>query len=185
MKAIHTLLILFLLGSVVFSQTPVDKGSILAGGSISMTADSEGDRDMSTRFSFAPVGYFFVMNNLGVGGTIQVSRYAQGDNHSTITFLIGPGARFYIKAGKLLPFVAASLSYGITFWDYGYADGSDGCFQVSAGGGLDFFVAQNVAVEPTVNLTFESYSPDRGDSEFSTRFTIGVGIAGFITSLQD
>ena len=183
MKTLSTLVVLFLLCSISFGQTPVDKGSILAGGSISITADSEGDADMSTRISFAPVGYFFVMNNLGVGGTIQLSRWAQDDN-SSFTFLIGPGARFYFRAGKLFPFVAASLSYGITSYDYGYTDGSEGCFQLSAGGGMDFFVSQNVAVEPTANLTFENYSPDRGDSVSSVRFTVGVGIAGFITSLK-
>jgi len=184
MKTLSTIVILMLLCSFSFGQTPVDKGSILAGGSISITADSEGDADMSTRISFAPVGYFFIMNNLGVGGTIQLSRYAQGDDYSTFTFLIGPGARFYFKAGKLFPFVAANLSYGITSYDYGYTDGSTGCFQITAGGGMDFFVSQNVAVEPTANLTFESFSPDRGDSVNSVRFTIGVGISGFITSLQ-
>ena len=100
-----------------------------------MSADSEGDRDMSTRFSFAPVGYFFVMNNLGVGGTVQFSRYAQSD-YSSITFLIGPGARFYFRAGKLYPFVNASLSYGFSSWGDDNFDADDSCIQFTAGGGL-------------------------------------------------
>ena len=184
MKTVHVLLVLFLLCATAFSQkaeektTPLDKGTIQVGGGIVMSSTATEDQDdIASQIMIMPQGYYFIIDHLAVGGHIQLSRYSRGNSAST-TFGIGPAAKYYFKAGKFYPFVGGGLSYNRTSWKNDDDASSD--IDMSVFGGMDFFLAENVAVEPYANLNFNSSKYGDWDSIFSTRFEIGVIFSAFI-----
>jgi len=184
MRTVNVLLIVFLICDTAISQkaeeksTPLDKGTIQVGGGIMISSTATEDQDdAANRISIMPQGYYFVINHLAVGGHIQLSRYSRGD-YSSFTFGIGPAAKYYFKAGKFFPFVGGGLSYNRTSWES--SDDAQSDINMSVFGGMDFFLAENVAVEPYTSLTFNSYSYGDNDSIFSTKFEIGVVFSAFI-----
>ena len=184
MKTVNALLIVFLFFAVSFSQkaeeksTPLDRGTIQVGGGIMISNTATEDQDdIANQITIMPQGYYFIIDYLAIGGRIQLSRYSQGDNAST-TFAIGPAAKYFFKAGKFFPFVGGGLSYDRTSWKNW--DDSRSNINMSVFGGMDFFLAENVAVEPYANLTFNSYTYGDRDSIFSTEFEIGVVFSAFI-----
>jgi hypothetical protein len=98
-----------------FAQTTyaTDKGSVMIGGTFSFL--SQGYEDLDTRYTvyeLMPSALYFILPDLGVGGTFVWRHASSWDDDITIVGFGPKIAHYFGNPNKAtVPFVAASLSY--------------------------------------------------------------------------
>lgn len=168
-----------LLGGLFSANAQTDRGSVMAGGSMSLHIPTgDGDDIRQSSFSFSPTLGFFVVDNLaiGIGLPISVSRYQDDrqrytSRNSSVAF--APFGRYYFGAANIKPFLEAR--FGIEHFktvQTGRADYTDQALFVGFGGGVAFFLNEHVALEP--KLSYDAYSRDNTNSAFN--FNVGFQV---------
>jgi hypothetical protein len=112
--------------------SPIDRGSMIIGGTASLSRQHENESDATATLVLAqPTTLVFIAPRLALGGTITVGYSSFMGGHTT-TYGVGPSARYYFgdPAGKLFPFLSASV---LPQWDRQHINESD----ASAGEPLD------------------------------------------------
>jgi hypothetical protein len=113
------LVVAFLLPVALSAQTPtspIAKGSMLVGGSASLSlVDDDGGSDAVLSVSVLPNVLFFAANRFAIGGQLGLT-YSSSDDFSATGWALGPAFRYFIAepSAKTLPFVGASFTIGRT-----------------------------------------------------------------------
>ncbi len=134
-KTIFALLLALSLGTIAQAQL-VDKGTVMAGGSLELTT-----KNKDNVFIINPMlGYFFA-DNAALGASLSYSSITKLN-----TFSVGPFARYYFNFGLF-------AHTGINFSHVESAERKND-FDFVFGLGYAAFLNDNVALEPlfTVNL---------------------------------
>ncbi len=87
---------LAVLSSIAFAQdSPIDKGSVMAGGGFSYTNYVDNDYSVIT---FDPSFNYFVTPGFSMGAALMFSRQSNGSTYSA--YGIGPSFKYYIDVTK-------------------------------------------------------------------------------------
>lgn len=181
MKIKILVIIVLLFVSSSFAQVHIQKGSLNIAGSMSYSvmSNDELDDDVCT-LHIKPQAYYLLTNNIALGGTLGYRRTSCGDQVSN-AIILGPGVKVFFRTGNVYPFVALAYDYIRTTADDTKLTDTD----LNIRGGIDFFIAKNVAIEPYVQYTIKKHNHTNEvhgiDSDSDAKiFVIGVGISTFI-----
>ena len=200
------LLLTQLLFECLTAQSPLDKGNYIISGSVSYKSmkkaisaeeameDEEsgsgllekGDLIKKTQLVFVPGVYYFIINNLAIGGSFIYRNYKSDlCMHYTI---IGysPGLKSYFMLGDFIPF--GSVNYLVeSRIDYNkdWFDNPDERKSESNGMmvtiGFDHFLSKNVALQAFVNFQTLNWRYKRSnDTRVKNAISFGVGIEMFV-----
>ena len=168
-------LLLLLLSTIVFGQ--LDQGKFFIQGSSSIgfshekaTYTSGGTSTESYKlahFGFSPKAGYFVMDNLPIGLSINISTYkttgisSSYENQSN-KFTIGPFARYYfLPQDKLKPMVEIAAGFGNSkdkSSGSGYnSESKSGIFEFSIGAGASCFVTDHIAFDMLIDYHINKY----------------------------
>ncbi|NQS99431.1 MAG: outer membrane beta-barrel protein [candidate division Zixibacteria bacterium] len=185
-------LLLFLLTTITAlgQDSPISKGAMLIGGSVSFASMSgdlyEDDGDKATQFQFSPTYYYFVTKGFACGAKFAYLSQSKGDWSSSI-LSIGPALGYFIDTGneKIYPY----LGVAYTFDSSKDEDSSEGGYEYKATGshlifglGAAFMLSDHLAVIPEIAYNLVTLEPDETDAESydGNIFMISIGLAGFL-----
>jgi len=146
-----------------------DKGGLVFMGTAAFSTTS-GDGSV-TVFNLSPRAYYFVADQVGVGGELGFITASSGGSSSTsVTF--GPDAVYFFKTSsdELLPFAGLGL-----FLSHHSNGKSTTGFTFSLHGGLAYLLKEHLSIFPELSLNLENQ-----DSNSGTTIMLGVGLAGFL-----
>jgi len=135
-------------GAATFEQT--DKGSHLAGGTISMSGTNANSTN-SFNANLNPNYGYFVANNLAIGGVLSLN-YSYTKALQTNLGTLSPFVRYYFGPPKTAMFFAyGSAGGGFSNVDNQASNTNTqktvGLFNYAVGPGFDYFVNKHVAFE--------------------------------------
>ncbi len=191
-KILVTVLALMLVFAISASaQMPTDKGNMYIGGGLSFTSFSgdlyEVGDDSPSSFQIYPEFYYFLQNNLAVGGTVGYSKYSLGD-YSDSEMGFGVGGKYYFNLnselteakGAILPYAAANFMYVSMKEDDGTNEIKHTGYDINLAGGAVYMLSNSVGAYGQVGYTMESRSPEEGDSVDGAHFGFMIGVTYFI-----
>lgn len=171
------------------------KGTFLTNGSVfifSTTRKVNDNKANNFQIDFAPRAAYFIMDNLSVGLELTITSNKEtqedgifGDIESTTTGLgFGPFARYYFKNGF---FTEALIGIGSqkTKTDgavFGDNELKSSSFGFRVGAGYAFFLGEHVAIEPTINYSWEDINPKDAPSDYKETLSsifLGIGISAY------
>jgi hypothetical protein len=153
-----------------FEQT--DKGSHLAGGTISFNNTFTNKTNLFSGNLNPNYGYFFA-NNLAIGGVLSLTYSASPSNHSTLATL-SPFVRYYIGPPKTCMFFGyASAGGGVQSNN----NTSVGLYNFQVGPGFDYFVNKHVALEAL--MSYRGSKLARSGSDYSNNVGLLIGLQVF------
>lgn len=181
MKNLLVLSTLLFISSIVFAQSPLNKGTYTVGGNISFSSYSQKNNSDNQNFlTVEPkLGYFFI-DDFYTGTSLLLSYYSSG-SYSSTTYGLGPIIRYYFDVENLKPFLG--LEYVYSFMSNG--DDSEKNTQTSftMNAGIDYFITNYFALEGSINYSFinHDFTDGTGSSQLSSKLlNIGVGANYFI-----
>ena len=180
--------ILLLTGAVVAADNPVDKGSIILGGTVFFQSQSgdlweNADEDALTTFGVTPSVGYFVIPSLMVGGEVDLLSMSQGDDSYTI-WTAGPVVGYYFNLDQTRAEVKGAIyPYLKAFFRYGQISNSSDVDIMAYGGqgGAVFMLSNAIGLDGAVRFQGDSYKPDGADDSITgTTIWVGAGITAFL-----
>ena len=172
--------LVFALSVSIMAQSPIGKGSLSLGGSVSFTSQSydNSSGSQSTLMINPKAGYFFIDNFYTALSLSYVHLNFDGWNSDVYGF--GPAVRYYFDAGKIKPFMG--LGYNYIEQNHVSDSGNHITNEFIISAGLDFFIIDALALESSINYSFTSYkiSDSRMKPVKSKVFRIDIGLNYFI-----
>ena len=167
-KAGLCLLIFIVLSGEVLAQT--QKGDWLVGGLLQLNTAKN-----STSFEFSPNAGYFVLDNFAVGAKL-VTAYEQLGDLNITSFGIGPFARYYFSEKKIKPFFAADFDVQNQKFKTDLGSVTENAFNYFLGGGVAFFINDNVAVEGLLGYRHTKVKEEEGNGGLNFRVGFQVYI---------
>lgn len=170
MKRILALTAGMLLVAATAFAGDIDTGEIeLEGSSNGLFSSTGGDGDTETELNLDVAGRYYLMPNLGVGGSIGYAM-SRGPIDSTL-FTIGPEAIYNISLAEAVN-AYAGINVGFASDDNGTI--TDNGLFAGAGGGIKYFFAESASLN--CGLSYSHFFGDFG----TNRFGINIGISIFL-----
>ena len=175
-----------LAATAMAADSPVDKGSLILGGSASFTSMGgnlykEGGKSSSLILLAPSVGYF-VSPGVELGAKIGFSSLSVGGS-SLNTLSLGPEIGYYFPSGSNVEIKGSLYPYIKAFFLYS-SQKADGWSKSITGttfggqGGINYMLSKAVALDAFASL--QSDSKSAGDVSVSgTILMLGVGITAF------
>ena len=185
--------ILLLSGAVMAAETPVDKGSMILGGTAYFQSQG-GDLadslygDSRTEFGLTPSVGYFVAPSIMIGGEIQFISSSIGDYKET-SFRVGPVVGYYFNIdatrtepkGAIYPYVKGFFLYGQEKYDDGTNDFTIDVMTFGGQGGGIFMLSNAIGLDAGVRFQSDSWKPEDADeSTTGTTLWFGAGITAFL-----
>jgi len=182
MKKVIVVLVFFVLQSIAYAQSPIDKGSFTIGGNISYSSQSfDKISNNISAFTFNPQFGYFIVDNFYTALSINYEHTSISSSSSN-QLGIGPAVRYYIALEKIKPF----LGLGYTYYEQSNGGNNNKLTtsEIKMTGGVAYFVTESFALEASVNYSFLNYNVPNSyylnDSDQSKLFQIAVGVNYFI-----
>lgn len=192
------LLVVFaLFGFLVTTNGQTEKGSIMAGGNISLNIQNEKiktgsttfDVGNSTSFTFNPTGGYFFIDGLAAGLDInlQTSKFKSDDDSyesKSTTISIGPFVKYYHSSNF---FGMGSIGFGSSKSEV-TNNGNSGEAELGVsrwrlGAGYALFLNDHVSLEPMLSygaLTFKDKDADPESKDISSGLQFSIGFQIFL-----
>jgi len=185
--------ILLLAGAVMAADNPVDKGSMILGGTAYFMGQSGEayeniDGDTPSAIGITPSIGYFVAPSIMIGGEILFWNQSLGDRKWT-DFAVGPIVGYYFNLdatrteakGAIYPYIKGFFIYGQQKYDDGTDDYTTDLMAFGAQGGGVFMLSNAVGVDASVRFQSDSYKPEGADESISgTTLQVGLGITAFL-----
>jgi len=169
-----TFVCILLCGVLFSASAQTDKGDWIVGGRIDLNTGEN-----SSEFGFNPDAGIFVINNLAVGANLDIDYLKSGDTKTT-RFGVGPFARFYFTRHMVRPLVHGNVNYiSSKVKAPGFTSTNNGT-NLFLGGGLAYFINQNIALEGLIGYSNTKYK----DFEGSGGLSIGIGFQAYLSRRQ-
>ncbi|MGD9994795.1 MAG: outer membrane protein [Salinivirgaceae bacterium] len=202
LKIISIGLVLFCFSQTLKAQT--DMGNILIGGGTNMslsfmnskwkTDDNNGDAGKSTNLEITPQIGYFVSDGLAFGVELPISYNHEEDefhdkyNSTSLAFV--PFLRYYFGSDIIKPYVHGGLGFGTLNMKYEPDFGSTetmsaGMFLFEIGGGLNYFIKDNVALDFGLGYAYASAKPNENNNVNYRNISNGLGIEIGIAVMLD
>lgn len=176
MKKIFFLATAFCLTGIV-SKAQTEKGNYLIGGTIGSIGGTFQGGGSEFNFNLSPKAAWFVQDRLAIGGQVGLGLRSIKDGGTTVSYSIGPLARYYFtksEVGELVKKTTffAEANAGLGGRNVSSGGGSTNGFEAGIGPGLAYFVTENVALEALAKLNLTT---GFGSSAAAFSPMIGVG----------
>ncbi|MBQ0732778.1 autotransporter outer membrane beta-barrel domain-containing protein [Aquimarina celericrescens] len=176
------------------SFTAKTKGTYFANGSLnifSTTRKVNDNKSDAFTIEFMPRAGYFIMDRLAVGLGLVVSSNKEttdsglGEIETTVTgFGIAPLARYYFENNI---FGEAAVGFGTTktkIEGSGFGDSNvkSNTFGFRIGAGYAFFLGNHIALEPSINYSWEDINPEDAPSGYDESLSsifLNIGITAF------
>lgn len=178
------------------AEFPVDKGSMLVGGSLYFM-NQGGDLykvgdEAQTTIGIMPEFGYFVAPSIMVGATIDWTNWSQGDfKESQMAF--GPMVGYFFNMdperteikGALYPYIKGFMMIGT----YKYEDGTNpdekaNLMAFGGKGGINYMLTESVALDFGIMFSSDSYKMkepvEADEATTGTTIQVGVGISAFV-----
>lgn len=155
------ILILALAALSFQAQAQTDKGTVMAGGQLSLTTNKN-----ASSFRLNPNVGFFVGDNLALGGNIRFD-FSKAGTVSANEFGIGPFMRYYFGKSQAKPFLVFSADYLTNKVKTSTAEISNSGYGFLLGLGFAAFLNRNVAIEGIGGYNYADYTNAEGNGGFS------------------
>jgi hypothetical protein len=173
---------IFFLGfSAMATESPIDKGSMVLGGSAYFQVQSgdlyEYGNKSQKYFTVNPIFGYFIGPGVMTGATFNYTRVTAGDYGSTLVG-ISPTVMFYFNSnstevkGAVYPYIGGFFYYQSTKSDGGSARETT---SLGGAGGINYMLSEAVALDFGAHFQSDSRKSAKG-----TILTIGAGISYFI-----
>ncbi|HYE53619.1 MAG TPA: outer membrane beta-barrel protein [Chitinophagaceae bacterium] len=166
MKKIYTCVAAICCCLAAAAQT--EKGNWMVGGNFELNTVSN-----NTTISLNPTAGVFVINNLALGGTVDLSYSKLGENRST-TFGIGPLARYYFGKSNFRPYLHGDLNFVSQKFKFPTGTNTENGIGYFLAGGIAAFLNRNVAVEALAGYQHTKLRNIEGDGGFALRIGFQV-----------
>jgi hypothetical protein len=198
MKRLFFMVLILAIASLASAQTsPVDKGSMILGGSAYFMSQSgdlyEVDGDGTTTIGLEPEFGYFISPNIMIGGTLLYESEKMGD-YKTTCMGIGPEVGYFFNMdkgrtdikGSIYPYIKGFMTYKSEKSENGTETKYD-YMSFGAKGGIIFMLSEAVALD--MGLKFSSDSQKQKEPEVAagaddsisgSTFMLGVGVTAFI-----
>jgi outer membrane protein len=202
LKFITIGLVLFCFSLTLKGQTEI--GNVLIGGGTNMnlsfmnskwkTDDISGDAGKATNLELTPQIGYFVSDGLALGVQLPISYSAEEDESnekfSTTSLAFVPFIRYYFGTGIVKPYIHGGLGFGTLNMKYKPNFGSTesmsaGMFLFEMGGGLNYFISDNVALDFGLGYAYASAKPYEDNNVNYRNISAGVGITLGIAIMLD
>jgi len=174
-------------GAIMAAETPIDKGSMIIGGTAYFMNQSgdlyESGGEALATIAIAPTVGYFVAPNIMIGGKIDFLSWSRGGISHTY-WTAGPVVGYYFNLDQTRTEAKGAIyPYLLAFFMYGQESNSSGADLMAYGGqgGAMFMLSNAVGVEAGVRFQSESYKPEGADeSTTGTTLMVGAGITAFL-----
>jgi hypothetical protein len=141
---------LFGVSTEVSAQT--QKGNMMIGSQLVNIGGTFQNHSNEFNLGITPSVAYFIRDNLGIGGMLNLGMDALKDAPTTFTYGIGPWARYYFTPSSNLEFskyVAFFIDgfVGIQGVTHNKGGGSTNGLGIKAGPGISYFITPNVALD--------------------------------------
>lgn len=187
--------VFFLLASFEPSFAQFTKGSFVVGGSTKLSADFSTSKyksggttttlGKSTSFTLYPQVGYFVMDNLALGGGVEISASSykadgSSDKSSVKSFAVTPLARYYFDHF----YVQGTVGFGSTKiknrFGNSTSDSKTNLFSWSLMTGYAFLINDVVSFEPQIGYSSLSRKDSSDTKIINSGITIGIGLYAYI-----
>ncbi|MBI5267362.1 MAG: hypothetical protein HY851_09040 [candidate division Zixibacteria bacterium] len=178
-----TVILLVLAATGTAANSPIDKGSVILGGSVSFSSMG-GDlykvgNSSTTLVQLTPSIGYFVSPGLELGAEIAYTSISVG-GVSASSFTFGPEVGYYFKSGARTEVKGSIYPYLKGFMLF-YSSEGDKMTTFGGKGGMNFMLSNAVALDAGVKFQSDSYKPDGATTSTSgTILWVGAGITAFI-----
>lgn len=167
-------LALCLTGFTLAASAQTEKGDWMVGGRIELNTGKN-----SSHIGLSPNAGYFFFKNFAAGANIEFDYLKSGDTKST-ALGIGPFARYYFTNHKVRPLVHANVNYiSSKVKGPGFTSTNTGS-NLFLGGGLAYFINQNVSLEGLIGYSNTKYK----DFEGSGGLRLSIGFQVYISRRQ-
>lgn len=155
---------------------PIDGGSVLASGALSISRHQDEGGDDLTPIVLAPSFLVFAVSNVAIGGSARM--VTQSGDDDLLFIAIGPKIAYFFggEDERIYEFISLGLLFSAVDADGETATGT----VLSISGGFAFVIGQHLAVLPELWYSHSTTSPGYGESGSSSAFGLGIGLAGFL-----
>jgi Outer membrane protein beta-barrel domain len=138
------------------ANAQTSKGDWLIGGLLELNTAKN-----NTTFEFSPNAGYFLLDNFALGAKLVFAYNELGDLNVT-SFGIGPFARYYFSKKNIKPFLAADFDYQNQKFKTSIGSSTENAFNFFLGGGVAFFINENVAVETLLGYKHNKVKEEEG-----------------------
>jgi len=177
--------------SAMAAESPIDKGSMIVGGSAYFMTQSGdlykvGDESPTT-IAFMPEFGYFIAPSIMIGAMVHFENYKIGDSKQTF-LAFGPMIAYYFNMnptqikGAIYPYVKGMFMMGTEKYENGGTEKYSGT-QFGGKAGINFMLADHVALDFGVLFTSDSFKqkePTETESVSGTTIQVGAGIQAFV-----
>jgi len=186
-----TLLILVFATGAFAADGPVDKGSMILGGTVYFQSAS-GDLyknmndDSQTMIALAPEFGYFIAPSIMIGMNFEYSKWSWGDDVGVTTLDFGPMVGYYFNMdpnraevkGALYPYIKGF--FNMCSEETEGVDDKDKTTSFGGKGGINYMLSDAVALDFGIQFQSDSWKVGDGESTSGTIMWFGAGISAFI-----
>lgn len=173
MKKIFSCLLFLSLFTMGRAQT--DRGDWMVGGNFRLNTS-----DNNTEISLTPNAGVFIINNLALGGNVELA-YAKSGNVKASSFGIGPFLRYYFTKASVRPILQGNFNFSsVKTKIAGLPSNTDNGINFFLGGGAAIFISDQVSIDGLMGYYHSKYS----DSDGSGGFALTIGFQVYLLKNQ-
>lgn len=162
------------------AQQALQAGSYQLGGSAGITLTDGPVGENLFRIAGSPRVLYFVSDGLALGAEVGASYTKQGESSGT-SFGLGPAASYYfVRDGRVQPFVRASASWFRSSFDNPVGADSSDDWAVAGGAGLLFMLSEAVGIDAELYVSRYFYESPLGDTFDATIGGLRFGVSAFV-----
>ena len=159
------------------AEAQTEKGSLLLGGSGSMSLSFYKNTSPVYRLNLNPNVGFFIANNFALGGVVDIE--VNGNENSVEEYLgAGPFLRYYFdtKKPKIKPYLGGGFAVSQFFSQGRFGTGSSNVlFKANLSPGLAYFINENVALDAGLRFNYSKSFGVFGEAVYPS-FNIGFQV---------
>jgi hypothetical protein len=184
MKTIAVISIVFLSFMELHAQNQIKQGVYTLSGTLNYYSTSVKDNSSGfdqTDVMLTPSGSYFIIDQAELSFGMEYERSISKSNNSSQEWKytrpgLELGVKFYLPYGNVAPFIGA---FGDVSWiSFNGQSYSSPLTSYSFTGGLEVFISEAAAIEPSIGYYIYHSTDQHSDSE--NQFRIGIGVKYFI-----
>jgi len=164
-------------GTLAITNGQIGKSDWMIGGTFRLNTS-----DNNTEIAFNPTAGYFVIDDLALGGNVNMG-YSKNGSEKTTVFGFGPFARFYFNGQHVRPILHTTLNFDTRKTKIGNVSTNNNGINYFLGGGAALFISQQVSIDALAGYYHSKLKGFDGSGGFV--FSIGFQVYLFKKQVED